>query len=96
MKVHPEMFMKTKERGKVSVPCVQEDAWGLEVRSPRQAGGVIILTSGSCLLTSVSKNEGASGDVHENKGTGEKSAFPMSGKMPEASKSQGYDGQEGC
>jgi hypothetical protein len=27
MKVHPAMFMKTKERGKARVPNVRKDAW---------------------------------------------------------------------
>ena len=47
MKVHPEMFMKTKERGKVRVPNVRKDARRPEVRSLWRAGEVKFLTSGS-------------------------------------------------
>jgi len=40
----------------------------------------VILTSGSRLLASLLKFEGASGDIHENKGTG-KMSTPNAGKM---------------
>jgi hypothetical protein len=66
MKVHPAMFMKTKERGKVRTKC-QESRLGF--RSPKpvayrrgQNSNFWLLTSGFCF-----KNEGASGDLYENK-----------------------------
>jgi hypothetical protein len=39
MKVHPEMFMKTKERGKVCVPCARKmpEASKSEARGEREA-----------------------------------------------------------
>jgi hypothetical protein len=68
MKVHPAIFMKTKERGKMGIPNFRKDAWGAEGRSLRRAGGMI-RTSSFCLLTPefCSQNEGASGDLYENK-----------------------------
>jgi hypothetical protein len=44
MKVHPAMFMKTKERGKVGVQNGRKDARRPEVRSQRSSGEVVILT----------------------------------------------------
>src|SRR5579862_2831904 len=64
MKVYPEMLMKTKE----GVLGVRFQVSGIQVQAGRQADRVEILPSDSCLLTCVLKNEGASGDIHENKG----------------------------
>ena len=47
MKVHPEIFMKTKEREKLRLPNVSKDAGGHGVRSQRRAGRVMIATSRS-------------------------------------------------
>ena len=68
MKVHPAMFMKTKERGKIRVPNVRKDAW---TSSPKPVACRMGHDSNFWLLTSGFrfKNEGASGDVDENKGT---------------------------
>jgi len=80
MKVHPAMFMKTKERGKIRVPNVRKDAW---TSSPKPVACRMGHDSNFWLLTSGFrfKNEGASGDVDETKERG-KIRGPMSGRMP--------------
>ena len=70
MKVHPGIFMKTKERVKAHAPNAWKAAWGHRRPDPeacRRGRG-----PDSWLQTPVFcfKNEGASGDIHENKGTG--------------------------
>ena len=47
MKVHPEMFMKTKEREKIRVPNARKGTGGPEVRSQSRLEGVLMLTSSS-------------------------------------------------
>jgi hypothetical protein len=46
MKVHPAIFMKTKERSNLNASNVWKDACGLEVQTQRPSGGVLILTPG--------------------------------------------------
>ena len=63
------------------VPNTGDNCWGPEVRSLRCTSAIIILTSASWRLTSVSRNEGASGDVHENKGAGKSARAKYRGQL---------------
>jgi hypothetical protein len=69
MKVHPEMLMKTKERGKFAcgLPGKMPGASKSEAcdGQERDDSDFWLLTPHFCF-----KNEGASGDIDENKGTG--------------------------
>jgi len=47
MKVHPAIFMKTKERSKGHTPNVENGTGRLEVRTLRNTGVAVILTPGS-------------------------------------------------